>query len=166
MTDKAARSDVFTRTVVIDGVAPQTSITGGTADGSSSTATTASFTFGADQAGSTFKCRVYPAALTPGAFGPCSGAGTHTASGFAPGTYAFEVIGTDPYGNTDASPAKRTFTVKAAPTEDKPDPGKPGGGSTGRRPADRRRRARPAARSTPSSTRSGASTASAPRCRP
>ena len=130
MTDKAARSDVFTRTVVIDGVAPQTSITGGTADGSSSTATTASFTFGADQAGSTFKCRVYPAALTPGAFGPCSGAGTHTASGFAPGTYAFEVIGTDPYGNTDASPAKRTFTVKAAPTEDKPDPGKPAGGST------------------------------------
>jgi len=40
------------------------------------------------------------------------------------------VIGTDPYGNTDASPAKRTFTVKAPPTENKPDPGKPGGGST------------------------------------
>src|SRR3712207_7360910 len=36
-------SGVFTRTVVIDGVAPQTTITGGTANGSSSTATSASF---------------------------------------------------------------------------------------------------------------------------
>ena len=126
VTDKAARSDVFTRTVVIDGVAPQTTITGGTADGASSAATSASFTFAADQAGSTFKCRVYPAALTPGAFGPCSGATSHAASGFSPGTYAFEVVSTDPYGNHDASPAKRTFTVKAPASG--PTPGGGGGG--------------------------------------
>jgi hypothetical protein len=127
VTDKAGRSDVFTRTVNIDGVAPQTTITGGTADGAASTDTSASFTFAADQAGSTFKCRVYPAALTPGAFGHCSGAGTHEASGFAPGTYAFEVVATDPYGNVDGTPAKRTFTVTPAGSG----AGKPGtGGST------------------------------------
>jgi Bacterial Ig domain/Divergent InlB B-repeat domain len=130
VTDNAGRSDTFTRHIAIDGLAPQTAITGGTADGSSSTDTSASFAFAADQAGSTFKCRVYPAALTPGAFGPCSGAGTHKAPGFAPGTYAFEVIATDPYGNVDGSPAKRAFTVKAPPTEDKPGDGggNPAGG--------------------------------------
>jgi hypothetical protein len=101
--------------VNIDGVAPQTTITGGIADGAASTDTFASFTFAADQAGSTFKCRVYPAALTPGAFGPCSGAGSHKATGFSPGTYAFEVVATDPYGNVDGTPAKRTFTIKAKP---------------------------------------------------
>jgi hypothetical protein len=116
VTDAAGHSDTFTRSVVIDGVAPQTAITGGTADGAASTATSASFQFAADQAGSTFKCRVYPAALTPGAFGPCSGAASHAAAGFSPGTYAFEVVATDPYGNLDASPAKRTFTVKAPTT--------------------------------------------------
>jgi Bacterial Ig domain/Divergent InlB B-repeat domain len=136
VTDKAGRSDSFSRTVKIDGVAPQTTITGGRADGSASTDTTASFTFAADQAGSTFKCRVYPAALTPGDFGPCTGAAAHTASGFAPGTYAFEVVATDPYGNVDGTPAKRTFTVTAKPTDDKPagGGGKPstggGGGQT------------------------------------
>jgi hypothetical protein len=134
VTDKAGRSDVFTRTVNVDGLAPQTTITGGTADGAASTDTSASFTFAADQAGSAFKCRVYPAALTPGAFGPCSGAGSHKASGFSPGTYAFEVVATDPYGNVDGTPAKRTFTVKAKPAEDKPaGGGKPstGGQATG-----------------------------------
>jgi hypothetical protein len=126
VTDKLGHSDAFTRTVKIDGTGPQTTITGGPADGSSSTATSATFTFAADQAGSTFECRVYPAALTPGEFGPCSAAASHTASGFAPGTYAFEVVATDPYGNADGTPAKRTFTVKAPPATG--DGGKPGTG--------------------------------------
>jgi uncharacterized repeat protein (TIGR02543 family) len=128
VTDKAGRSEAFTRTLNVDGLAPETSITGGTANGSSSTSTSASFTFAAGEAGSTFKCRVYPAALTPGAFGPCSGAGAHAASGFAPGTYAFEVIATDAFGNTDATPAKRTFTV-TAPTTTTGGGGTKGGGT-------------------------------------
>ena len=177
VTDKATRSDVFTRTVVIDGVAPQTTITGGTADGASSTATSASFDFAADQAGSTFKCRVYPAALTPGAFGPCSGASSHSAAGFSPGTYAFEVVSTDPYGNVDASPAKRTFTVKAPATSgggQTPAGGGGGaatggggstGGGSGPATGGGGAPARPAAASTPRSTPSGSSTASAPACR-
>jgi hypothetical protein len=111
------------RAFSIDATPPDTTITSGPADGSSSADTTATFAFTATQAGSTFECRVYPAALTPPAFGSCSGTGTHTASGFAPGTYAFEVRAKDPYGNTDASPAKRTFTVTTPAPAD--------GGSTG-----------------------------------
>ena len=101
------------RTFSIDATPPETTIGSGPADGSSSTDTTAVFGFSAGQAGSTFQCRVYPAAFTPPAFGECSAAAGHTATGFAPGTYSFEVRATDPYGNTDASPAKRTFTVTA-----------------------------------------------------
>ena len=44
---------------------------------------------------------------------------------FAPGNYAFEVVATDPFGNTDATPAKRTFTVTA------PSTGNGGGGPKG-----------------------------------
>ncbi len=101
------------RTFAIDATPPETTVTSGPADGSSSTDTTAVFGFSANQAASTFQCRVYPAALTPPAFGGCSAGAGHTATGFAPGTYSFEVRATDPYGNTDASPAKRTFTVTA-----------------------------------------------------
>ena len=90
-TDAAGHTTLRSKTFSIDATDPQTSITGGPADGSSSSATTATFTFSASESGSTFECRVYPAALTPGAFGPCTGATTHTASGFSPGTYAFEV---------------------------------------------------------------------------
>jgi hypothetical protein len=106
-------SAVQSRTFAIDATPPDTTVTSGPADGSSSTDTTAVFGFSANQAASTFQCRVYPAALTPPAFGGCSAGAGHTATGFAPGTYSFEVRATDPYGNTDASPAKRTFTVTA-----------------------------------------------------
>jgi hypothetical protein len=115
-TDGAGNAREEVRTFSIDATPAVTQIDSGPADGSSSTATSATFTFSADEPGSTFECRVYPAALTPGAFGPCTGSGTHTASGFAPGTYAFEVRATDPHGNVDASPAKRTFTVTASST--------------------------------------------------
>jgi hypothetical protein len=131
-TDGAGNTTETTRTFAIDATAPQTSITGGPADGSSSTATSATFTFASDEGGSTFECRVYPAALTPGAFGPCTGAGSHSASGFSPGTYAFEVRATDAYGNVDASPAKRTFTVTSSSTGGTGGTGgTTGGGTTG-----------------------------------
>lgn len=96
---------------LVDDVLPETRITQGPDDGSSTSNTSLTFAFDADEPGSTFKCRVYPAALTPPAFDDCSGAGTHTASGFSPGTYSFEVRATDAAGNQDATPAKRTFTV-------------------------------------------------------
>ena len=96
---------------LVDDVAPQASILTGPEDGSASSSTSLTFTFDADEPGSTFECRVYPAALTPPAFGSCSGAGSHTASGFSPGTYTFEVRATDTAGNPDATPARRTFSI-------------------------------------------------------
>lgn len=116
-TDAAGNvSTTVTRAFAIDATPPETAISSGPADGSSSTATSATFGFTASQAGSTFECRVYPAALTPPAFGACSSATSHTATGFAPGVYSFEVRARDPFGNLDASPAKRTFTVAAPGT--------------------------------------------------
>lgn len=110
-TDSAGNVVERTRSFAIDATPPGTRIDAGPADGASSAATSVTFGFSADEPGSTFRCRVHPAALTPGVFGPCSGAGTHTASGFSPGTYAFEVVAVDAYGNVDPTPASHTFTV-------------------------------------------------------
>lgn len=129
-TDSAGNQREASRTFSVDATAPETSIDSGPADGSSSSATSYTFAFSASEAGSGFECRVYPAALTPPAFGPCSGGGSHTASGFAPGTYTFEVLATDAFGNSDATPAKRTFTVTSpdsgiSPPPPPPPPGPP-----------------------------------------
>lgn len=121
-------SAVVTREFTIDATPPATRILGGPVAGSSSTATSATFTFGSSEP-STYRCRVYPAALTPPAFGACSGATSHTAGGFSPGTYSFEVVATDAVGNVDPSPVKRTFTVVAPPPA--PGGGSAGGGSAG-----------------------------------
>ena len=123
--DNAGNQRDTTRTFSVDATAPETSIDIGPADGSSSSATSYTFGFSAGEAGSSFECRVYPAALTPPAFGPCSGGGSHTASGFAPGTYTFEVVATDAFGNSDATPAKRTFTVTPPDATTPPPPPPP-----------------------------------------
>jgi len=103
------------RTFVIDATPPETSIADGPADGSSSSQTAYTFAFSASEGGSTFACRVYSASVTPPPFVPCSGASGHAASGFAPGSYIFEVRSTDGVGNVDPSPAERSFTVTASP---------------------------------------------------
>jgi uncharacterized repeat protein (TIGR02543 family) len=115
VTDHAGNSADVVRTYAIDAVAPVTTIGAGVAEGAVVSDTTLSWEFGADEAGARFACRVYPAALTPGAFAPCSAAGAHTAAGFAPGVYTFEVQATDAVGNVEASSARRTFTVVPAP---------------------------------------------------
>ena len=81
----------------------------------------------ASEPGVTFECRVHPAALTPGAFAPCSSATSHTASGFAPGTYTFEIRATDAAGNVEPTTVKRTFTVIDAPAPPPPPAGDTGG---------------------------------------
>jgi hypothetical protein len=98
-----------TRTWRVDATAPTTTITGGPADGSASTDTSATFGFTASEAG-TFECR-----LNASAFVPCSGSGSHTTSALAPGTYVFEVRATDAVGNVGPA-ARRTFTVVAPQT--------------------------------------------------
>ncbi|HEX2578255.1 MAG TPA: Ig-like domain-containing protein, partial [Aquihabitans sp.] len=67
-------------------------------------------TFGfASEPGATFECSVDSAA-----FGPCSGPGaTHTTGVLTDGPHSFAVQATDQSGNTDPSPATRSFTVDA-----------------------------------------------------
>ena len=83
----------------------QTTITGGpTGTTSDSTPT---FTFISSETGSTFQCRV-----DAGAFTACTT--PFTTAALADGTHTFEVRATDAVGNTDASPAARTFTIATA----------------------------------------------------
>ena len=64
--------------------------------------TTAVFTFTATESGSTFAC-----SLDGAPFGPCP----FSYSGLAQGPHTFSVRATDAAGNTDPTPAQRTWTV-------------------------------------------------------
>src|SRR5207249_1863118 len=68
----------------------------------------ASFTFTATEAGSTFQC-----ALDGGVFAPCASPQTYSA--LASGNHAFQVRATDSAGNTDPTPASFTWTIDTAP---------------------------------------------------
>ena len=68
---------------------------------------TPTFTFSSDESTSTFRCRV-----DNGAFVACSS--PHTTATLSTGTHAFEVRATDDAGNTDATPAARSFAVDTA----------------------------------------------------
>ncbi|MHA6780363.1 right-handed parallel beta-helix repeat-containing protein [Pseudonocardia saturnea] len=85
---------------------PVTSITG-TPD-ITTVSTAATFTFAADEEGVTFQCRLDGGPLTA-----CTSPAGY--SGLAVGTHVFEVIGTDPQGNVEASPATFTWTVGPPP---------------------------------------------------
>jgi hypothetical protein len=113
--DAAGNTTDATRRFKIDGTAPETTISSGLGDGATTTDTSLTWGLSASETGTTFECRVYPAALTPGGFGTCNGGPSHTASGFAPGTYAFESRAIDGAGNVDPTPAKRIFTVASPP---------------------------------------------------
>lgn len=116
VTDNAGGRDVASQTVtVIDSTPPDTAITGGPAEGSSSPARSATFAF-ASEANARFECRVDGAA-----FGPCSGTGSHVVSSLSTGSHAFEVRAVDLAGNIDPTPARRSWTVSA------PKPGPPSG---------------------------------------
>ena len=81
---------------------PETSITSGPSG--TVTDTSATFTFDASQAGSTFECK-----LDGGAFGPCTSPRTYTS--LSEGTHSFEVRATNAGGFTDGTPASRTWTI-------------------------------------------------------
>jgi hypothetical protein len=100
----------------VDTVAPDTSIISG-AEGSVSS-TGASFSFGSDEGGVSFECR-----LDAGAFEPCSSPKEYAE--LADGMHTFEVRAIDAAGNADGSPASRTWTIDTtAPsvTPDQPAP--------------------------------------------
>jgi hypothetical protein len=85
-----------------DTTAPETTITSGPAD--PTTSTSASFGFTSSESGSTFECKV-----DAGAYGSCSNPKTY--SGQTVATHMMSVRATDAAANTDASPATKTWTV-------------------------------------------------------
>ena len=93
---------------VTDGTPPQTTIGAG-APPATTTSTNATFTFSADEAGSTFECK-----LDAGAWAACTSPKGYSA--LATGSHTFSVRATDAAGNTDASPATHTWSVAAACT--------------------------------------------------
>jgi hypothetical protein len=97
-------SAVVLRSFTVDTVAPNTSITGGPGTTNDPTPT---FAFSSSQAGSSFSCKV-----DSGAYAPCSS--PKSASHLADGSHTFYVRATDPAGNTDATPATRSFTIQTA----------------------------------------------------
>ncbi len=97
-----------TRTWTVDATPPDTTITGGPANGSTS-GPDVSFSFSSTEAGATFECRVLPAA-----FAPCTSPQNLTLPG---GSRTFEVRARDAVGNIDATPASRTWTVDATPPD-------------------------------------------------
>jgi hypothetical protein len=71
------------------------------------TDTNASFTFSSsEETGSTFQCR-----LDDAPYASCTSPKTYT--GLTTGSHTFQVKATDAAGNTDASPASRTWTIEA-----------------------------------------------------
>jgi len=113
-TDAAGNFVEQTRAFAVDTGPPDTTITSGPGDGSSTEATSLTWGLGASEP-STFECRLYLTATGPGAFAPCSGAASHTVSGLAAGNYTFEARATDGFNNVDPTPVKRTVTIVSPP---------------------------------------------------
>ncbi|HKF83313.1 MAG TPA: hypothetical protein VKB23_10185, partial [Solirubrobacterales bacterium] len=89
-----------------DTTAPETTIADGPSG--STTATTASFSFSSSESGSAFACK-----LDSGSWTPCDSPQAY--SGLAAADHDFSVSATDAAGNTDATPATRSWTVTATP---------------------------------------------------
>jgi hypothetical protein len=97
---------VFAWTVdnsLLDETPPETSILSKPPDPSASPA--ASFTYGSNEAGSSFQCK-----LDGGNFSGCPTGGI-TYSGLAEGPHSFQVRAVDPSHNIDPTPAGYSFTV-------------------------------------------------------
>jgi hypothetical protein len=87
-----------------DTTPPDTTITSGPSG--TVTDTTATFAFSSTEAGSSFACRL------DGASAACTSPTTYT--NLATGSHTFEVTATDAAGNSDPTPATRTWTISTA----------------------------------------------------
>jgi hypothetical protein len=99
-------SPTVTRSFTVDTVPPVVSFTSGPAEGSSSTATSASLGFTANEP-ATFQC-----AVDGGSFGSCSS--PLGLSGLTVGSHSVQVRGTDTAGNLGPA-VTRNFSVQAVP---------------------------------------------------
>src|SRR5207253_880847 len=106
-TDPAGNTGNATATWTIDTTAPDTTITA--SPPSSTSSTSASFSFTATETGSTFQCQ-----LDGGAWTACTSPQSYT--GLAAGNHVFQVKATDAAGNTDATPASFSWTITSPPT--------------------------------------------------
>ncbi len=88
-----------------DTTAPDTSIVSGPSG--STTSTSASFDFSSSESGSSFQCK-----LDSGSWGSCTAPKGY--GSVAVGGHTFSVKATDGSGNTDASPATRSWTVESS----------------------------------------------------
>jgi arylsulfatase A-like enzyme len=75
----------------------------------------ASFTFFSPSRFSTYRCRLVREGV-PDPWHPCDGQ-ADAFGGLADGRYTFEVAGVDEFGDTDPTPASRSFTVKSTGPE-------------------------------------------------
>jgi hypothetical protein len=93
----------------VDTTPPDTTITSGPANPTSSTS--ASFAFTSSESGSTFECRI-----DSGSWSTCTSPKSY--SSLATGSHTFDVRATDAASNTDATPASQTWTIRTitAPT--------------------------------------------------
>ena len=94
------------RTIVVDTAAPNTTI--GTGPAGSTPSTGAIFSFSADDPAATFECSIDGSSYTS-----CTSPKSY--SGLAEGSHTFSVRATDLAGNTDQTPASRTWTVDVTP---------------------------------------------------
>ncbi len=106
--DQAGNIDASpaTRSFTVDVTPPNTTISSGPSGPTNDS--TPTFGFSSSETNSTFQCRFDSAA-----FAACSGPGaTHTpTTALSAGAHTFSVRAVDQFGNIDASPATRSFTV-------------------------------------------------------
>jgi hypothetical protein len=110
--DASPASQTWTIDPPADNTPPDTSISAGPSG--STTSTSASFTFAASESGSVFECK-----LDAGAWASCTSPKAY--NGLSTGSHTFSVRATDVAGNTDASPATRTWTIDAPADNTPPD---------------------------------------------
>ena len=92
-----------------DTTPPDTTITGGTTNGSIDTDGISNFYFSSSETGSTFECK-----LDESAYGSCTSPKNY--SGVENGDHTFSVRAIDAAGNTDPTPATRTFSTERSDT--------------------------------------------------
>ena len=109
----ATRSFTVASSPPADTTAPQTAIASGPSGTTSSA--DASFAFSSSESGSTFECR-----LDDGAYASCESPKGYTDLGA--GSHTFTVRATDAAGNTDSTPATRTWTIDVPPSGDDHEP--------------------------------------------